>query len=199
MINFDQIQTYVKPDKPIVKIGFIYFLFHGQQLVYVGKTTNIHTRIHSHKTTKFFTSAKFYEHPVETLDEEEKRVIDHYSPVLNSRLYRRTGESFLEIDDYVHLSGNGSYKKVGNQLYDMAGRTDHLWNGRFTLYAVKRGWDELTLEGYDWLENKRLKVLYKTDHLKKGWQFEIDTQDLKINFFQKGKVPKDVSVYQLLF
>lgn len=70
------------PIKPTVGI---YFLFKGDEIVYVGQSLNIFHRVEGHKAegSKEFDSACFFECPVDKLDEYEIIAIRALAPKYN--------------------------------------------------------------------------------------------------------------------
>ena len=63
----------------------VYFLFNGERLVYIGRTTHGLARIHKHKRDKTFDSYTFLEVPRVYLGDVETLFIQLYGPELNVR------------------------------------------------------------------------------------------------------------------
>lgn len=66
----------------------VYFLFDGDELVYIGKTTKFELRLSSHMLKKVFDSYVFVKVPLHILHEEEKKHIMHYKPKYNTEWNR---------------------------------------------------------------------------------------------------------------
>lgn len=75
-------------------IGHIYFLFDGNDVVYVGQTTQGESRIYNHRTNqeyKEFDSFTMLECDIDDLDEIESRWIFTLQPKYNKKLGAETG------------------------------------------------------------------------------------------------------------
>lgn len=65
--------------------GYIYFLFDGDVIVYVGKTKNHPAlRVHDHRTDKTFTSCRAMRFPIEKLSQVEADFISLLKPKYNT-------------------------------------------------------------------------------------------------------------------
>jgi len=62
----------------------IYFLFYNEELVYIGKTTNIQKRLSFHFKNKTFNSYSVLEVKECDLDLSERVLINKYLPKLNN-------------------------------------------------------------------------------------------------------------------
>jgi len=71
-----------RSDKIDVKIG-VYFLFKNNELVYIGKSTDIIGRLKHHLRTKDFDEYSFIELESDLLDAYERILINIYKPILN--------------------------------------------------------------------------------------------------------------------
>jgi hypothetical protein len=65
------------------RTGCIYFLFQGDELVYIGKSTHGLYRLYQHCTDKVFDSYSYILCDDEDLDKTEARYICSYKPRLN--------------------------------------------------------------------------------------------------------------------
>lgn len=61
----------------------VYFLYHGKEIVYIGKTTNLWSRMSSHHGQKVFDHFSYLACVESELDELERRAILKYRPKLN--------------------------------------------------------------------------------------------------------------------
>jgi hypothetical protein len=60
----------------------IYFLLRGNEIIYIGQTKNIETRLLGHKD-KSFDSHRFIPCPIEKLNKYESRWIIKFNPIYN--------------------------------------------------------------------------------------------------------------------
>ena len=65
-------------------ISGVYFLFDGDDLVYIGKSIECRARIESHKKTKKFDSYHILQMQESEIDEAEKKYISKYKPRYNT-------------------------------------------------------------------------------------------------------------------
>lgn len=65
------------------KIYYVYFLFDKDELVYIGKTINIHQRVYQHKSTKTFDSYSFIESNFDDYEFLERIYINIHKPKYN--------------------------------------------------------------------------------------------------------------------
>lgn len=77
-----KLRKYPKKYKPICGV---YFLFHNERLVYIGKSLNIQTRISNHITenVKLFTSFSFVKNSPRNISALEEAYIEAYKPKYN--------------------------------------------------------------------------------------------------------------------
>ena len=61
----------------------IYFLIDNDEIVYVGKTMHITSRVITHKLTKKFDRVSFISCSKEEMEELEKMYIEKFSPRIN--------------------------------------------------------------------------------------------------------------------
>jgi hypothetical protein len=73
--------------KPIDVICGIYFLISDDEIVYIGQSINVISRVASHKKDKEFDSFSYVEVPKDGLSLFEAAYIDAYKPKLNERFY----------------------------------------------------------------------------------------------------------------
>tara|TARA_X000001036_G_C20140235_1_gene586998 strand:- start:107 stop:472 length:366 start_codon:yes stop_codon:yes gene_type:complete len=71
--------------KPIKKRSGVYFLFDGDELIYIGQTINEYQRVAGHFNDKIFDSYTFMPCLKEELNTIESVYIDHFKPKLNGR------------------------------------------------------------------------------------------------------------------
>ncbi len=124
--------TYSKP----VKIGHIYFLFDGDEIVYVGQTTHGESRIYNHRTYqnyKDFDSFTMLECDIKDLDRIEGMWISTLQPKYNRHLgvtteyYARANPRIKDCFPgraFSHLVKNYSIRSV--QLQGMGNPRYHL-------------------------------------------------------------------------
>lgn len=79
--KFLEISTLIKVPKGF----FIYFLFNGDSLVYIGKSTSLLTRIGTHTTDKAFDSVKYISVEKEEQDKLELALIKTFKPKYNTQ------------------------------------------------------------------------------------------------------------------
>lgn len=86
-----------KSDRIVFKIGsYVYFLFAGKDLVYVGQTVSLADRVASHLGDKTFDKVCYVEVPASIRLIVEDANISHYAPKYNS--YRLlTNEIFAQV------------------------------------------------------------------------------------------------------
>ena len=71
---------------PVYRGPGIYFLFNGQELVYVGQSVNVADRIGNHaRSEKEFDSVATIKCAIDKLDETEASYIAHLKPTTNKR------------------------------------------------------------------------------------------------------------------
>lgn len=88
----------------------VYLLFKGDELVYVGKSINLFSRISTHTQSKRFDSFWFINCPKETMDESERKLIDLLQPPENkqgisfhrarTKYEQRRNELIKQYDEY---------------------------------------------------------------------------------------------------
>jgi len=76
--------------------GYIYFLLQENEVVYVGQTVNLHTRIKNHKKTKEFNKINWIQIPIKWLEYAETYYIIKFNPKYNkSKEITRNLEVFM--------------------------------------------------------------------------------------------------------
>lgn len=85
-LNLSQIQNL--PRYKAKTICGVYFLFQNNEIVYIGSSMNIETRLQTHKNEnkKIFESYSFIEFPVEQILEKELEYFLLYKPKYNKAL-----------------------------------------------------------------------------------------------------------------
>jgi hypothetical protein len=76
----ESIETDFKHDS-----GYVYFLIKGSEVVYVGQTVDLHTRLNSHKRNKDFDKYNFIRCNPCDMDAIESVYIHALSPSLNGK------------------------------------------------------------------------------------------------------------------
>jgi len=79
------------------RLSAIYFLFTDGVLTYIGKTTDLRTRITSQKSVNNFDSFRFIECNAMHLDYYERRCIRMFKPVKNRWHYPNITDKELRI------------------------------------------------------------------------------------------------------
>jgi len=74
--------------KKETSLGFVYFLYKKNEVVYVGITKNIHNRINQHKKTKDFSHYEYKVDEYEKCKKIEKDYIRKLKPKLNLVLFK---------------------------------------------------------------------------------------------------------------
>ena len=108
-------------------VNIVYFLFHLDELVYVGSTKYLSRRLANHRKTKEFDSVKiviageYDDNGLKNVSKEfEEWMIWKLKPELNNRFYRPKGKP--ELRDWVFVKANTylpSWKKF--QYRDQTG------------------------------------------------------------------------------
>lgn len=107
----------------------IYFLFDGNELVYVGRAINVYHRVHTHVTEgrKSFDQWAYVDCPVDKLDDLEAAYISEFRPKYNSETtYLHPGFAFrkeirrrfkLSSDVFEGICDRFNIERVGH-VYD---------------------------------------------------------------------------------
>lgn len=105
---------------PIKKRVGIYFLFKNQELVYIGKSTDIFSRIEQHKKDKVFTHFSYQETPLKELNETEKDCIKYYNPKINENFATKIVEEVLIIveSNFAKYHEKRMYFNIDNKLFN---------------------------------------------------------------------------------
>lgn len=131
--------------------GHIYFLFDGDEIVYVGQTTQGEARVFAHRFAserpKQFDAVTMIECPIDKLDELESRFIIEFCPRYNMKLgpskkyYSRSHPNIKDAfpgHAFRHLVKNYAVRQV--QLNGMKNPSYHLDDLHLAaLEAVKTG------------------------------------------------------------
>lgn len=64
--------------------GYIYFLIYRKEIIYIGQTVDIITRVRTYLTYAYFDDIRLIECPVDKLRHYEKRLIGYFKPKVNS-------------------------------------------------------------------------------------------------------------------
>ena len=97
-----------------LRIAGVYFLLDGEVVVYIGQSTDIHTRIKSHELEgeKKYDSVYFIECPKRNLKTLEMNMIIRYDPKYNIqgsgkakkiKQYLKGGRNELQVKDLIYL------------------------------------------------------------------------------------------------
>jgi len=77
-------QYWTNPEIDRIKLCAIYFLLNDNEIVYIGKSTNLKFRIAEHKSyPRFFNLIRFIECPIDLLDYYESRWMLRFRPSHN--------------------------------------------------------------------------------------------------------------------
>lgn len=68
------------------KLGYVYYLWDGDDVVYVGQSTALSHRIRQHLSSKLFDSFSFIRCSIDEMDELEGREIMRLNPKYNRQL-----------------------------------------------------------------------------------------------------------------
>ncbi|EJB8455148.1 GIY-YIG nuclease family protein [Vibrio parahaemolyticus] len=85
---------------------FIYFLLDSDNLIYVGRTTKLFTRIDSHSYDKQFDRYKWILVEKEYVDFLEKYFIDVYRPIENRFIAKPLVPTSIPDNSWIILGGN---------------------------------------------------------------------------------------------
>lgn len=114
MIDIESIKANRKT--PYVRRGGVYFLFDGEDLVYVGKSIDVVARINTHRKNKVFTTWAFIELHVFDQGPIEEMAIHRFKPKYNKQyvstsipldLLERIQSGEVQLKAFPH-SENGS-------------------------------------------------------------------------------------------
>lgn len=89
----------------------IYFLFLNGELVYIGKTINLQTRLVTHLRDKVFDSYRYIECPQDRLNHYELRWIKRFKPPLNmyvAHVRPKVTKEFAGIREYLMQEKSGN-------------------------------------------------------------------------------------------
>ena len=93
--NIDTINLYGRPNRSAV-----YFLYESGEIVYIGKSKRILTRLAEHEI--YYDEVKILHVNENILDRLEIILIKHHLPIQNTILYPRTDVFFLP-NEYAYL------------------------------------------------------------------------------------------------
>ena len=83
----------VPVDEVVRKEWIVYFLCYQKEVVYVGKSSNLLSRLGSHKKDKVFDEVYCIEVKAENVDEIENHYIDKFMPKYNGKKYSSYAKS----------------------------------------------------------------------------------------------------------
>ncbi len=101
MIDFSVLDEFKLPE--LDADGYIYFLFYKNELVYIGKSQSLVSRIGAHRGNKIFDKVLYLTCPVEQLIRREKMFIQHYNPILNGEYQCAPKKPMRVIGDYLFI------------------------------------------------------------------------------------------------
>lgn len=114
-MKFDESYKEYKLPEINKTMGYIYYLFYKNELVYIGQTIDLPNRISSHICSdKVFDKVLYKDCPTETLTTTEIEEIKKHKPILNGsgleREYKYSDElpMFKVIDNYCFIRGFGA-------------------------------------------------------------------------------------------
>jgi len=96
LLSEEQIAGMAFPPSKI-KICGIYFLLSEGKVMYVGQSTNLHTRLQQHQSRRKFDALSFIECDRHLLDELESRYIHALHPPWNGRGAKGTKNAPMSI------------------------------------------------------------------------------------------------------
>lgn len=123
MIEISALTDYHKVERKIERqIGFIYFLFHGKAIIYIGKAVDAQNRIESHRGDKEFDSAKYAIVPYSEMEKIETACIKKYRPILNQKDVPKGSVMFIFVGDKFYQRGySHPYKHKDGLIYGYHG------------------------------------------------------------------------------
>lgn len=101
----------------IPTIGYVYYLFYKEQLVYIGSTVSIDSRISAHKSSKLLDKVLYKEVEYDKMLELETSEIKKYLPIYNTKDIGRGDWNkeecsiMLEFDNYYIIRTIGHIPK----------------------------------------------------------------------------------------
>lgn len=128
-----------KPD-----FGYVYFLFIGDNVLYIGETRKPQTRMRQHFEDKVFDTVKMIEVPADRLKIKEKELIAKYDPIFNRP---SKGLKNTRIGDVIIVGGRWKkcYRVSGSDILSGNGKKfGRVVDG----YAFITQWEERNGEYY---------------------------------------------------
>ncbi|PRY38404.1 GIY-YIG catalytic domain-containing protein [Spirosoma oryzae] len=164
---------YNAPQRNHKEIGYIYYLYHDNILIYIGQTTNLQGRIGAHSTNKHFTRYRYEEVFLSDLTAVERKRIEYFKPILNIQYKPRGGDLYQIIGDYIHIEDKGSYLLNGVNKSPLS--YTHYDPSTNTFDIVTRDYSKL----YTWLQYKLDTMKSEFIHGEWGQQYQIGRLRLK--------------------
>lgn len=105
-------------NQKVRKISCVYFLFVDNNLVYIGKTTDLFRRIVDHQKDKIFNNYSYLECKQPELTAVERHYIQKYNPVLNTvhSTHISNSEEIIDINTSLLKENTVYINCEGNQL-----------------------------------------------------------------------------------
>lgn len=129
------------------KIIGIYFLFNGENVCYIGQSTNIFNRISDHSRDKTFTHYGYIECGEAELNDFEKKMIAKYLPDLNKCLSKKYNDS-----------------KKTMPFVSVLNKETKRFRKYYNVFDIKRKYQHVSVDRLEEVFKNRHKVKYE-DHL----------------------------------
>lgn len=97
------------------KLGYVYYLWDGDDIVYIGQTTVLSYRIKQHLIDKVFDSFTFIRCELDKINEIEGDEIIRIKPKYNSRLLEKNG--YIPFNSILKKAYQQKYKKDTNPIF----------------------------------------------------------------------------------
>ena len=116
IMNNSQVVINMLPKTFDLSLPYVYLLWDKGEVVYVGQTFNIKTRIQAHLKSKEFKQVSLIECTKEDIDEVENHNITTLKPKYNKKYnpdYRRQEDSNAKVDESLKEIIQGAAKRAG--------------------------------------------------------------------------------------
>lgn len=117
------LKTAVNVKKMFPSDTYIYFLIHNEEVIYVGQTTQLMTRIAYHTTCKTFDSINYFKVEEEDANLIEAIMIVKFDPPLNNAMPgQELYVSYEQLKKMYGLSKKQIQKLIGKDFVCAAGK-----------------------------------------------------------------------------
>ncbi len=181
----------LKEFKPFAAtVGYVYYLFCYEELVYIGQTLDMNQRIANHRNTgKIFDKVLFEEVPIESLTARETSLIQQHQPYYNKAKNSKSFPHYKIIGEYIIGRKSQRGFKITNGYFttlDTKNRPlDHGYANGEKMCCYHRLTDFMTITHYNFATNlsntKRLVSVGKYDRV------FIDTDSVTVKIERRDR------------